>query len=416
MNFARRQTVTVAAFVVCLAVGCGASSSKSLLGTGGVAAGGTGGTGGSARDAGKEQDVVDASTASDATDDAAANDGTTASDASTNDASTGSDATDASVDGAAADAHPSTDAAAPACTPGEVRCGSSGNRQRCGDARTWTDESYVCTVKLAGSSDNDVMCALKADGTINCWATGPVDGFSYQQGAMLRARAPQVRWRDIAVSDGQGSVCGLDMSGAMACWSTIYDQPPPVLSGTFKALVTSIYGTCGVSHPGGTLVCSSTGLLPDAVNGPYAQITLASDSVYGLTEDGALHAPSYVKAALPPGPFRELVSNNQLACVIDFEGRISCYSGDAASPPPPADLGFRGVALDYHYQHACAIKADGTLTCWTVRAGAPDLTPPAGRFVQIAAEFRGMCAIAVDGTTACWAPPAAGGFEPPAGW
>jgi len=371
------------ALVACLAVGCGASSSTSFVGSGGVATGGLGGT--------------------------------TAPEVDTN-ATAAGDARGDTSDLSVSDVDPSADATAPACTPGDVRCGTSGRRQRCGDARTWTEESYVCTVKLAGSTDTDVMCALKADGTINCWATGPVDGFAYQQAVMLRARAPQGRWRDIAVSDGEGSMCALDMGGAMACWSTIYDQPPPVLSGTFSRLVTSIYGTCGVSHPGGTLVCSSMALLPDAVKGPYARITLASDSVYGLTEDGVLHAPVYVKTALPPGPFRDLVSNNQLACVIDPEGRISCYSGDATSPPPPVDLGFRGVALDYHSQHACAIKADGTLTCWTVRAGAADLTPPAGRYVQIAGEVRGMCAIAVDGTTSCWAAPAAGGFEAPAGW
>ena len=58
-------------------------------------------------------------------------------------------------------------------------------------------------------------------------------------------------------------------------------------------------------------------------------------------------------------------------------------------------------AFSVGWNHACAIKGDGTLACWGSNLYG-QATPPAGRYVHVSSGERHSCAIREDGTRTCW--------------
>ncbi|MBX3031759.1 MAG: putative Ig domain-containing protein, partial [Chloroflexi bacterium] len=87
------------------------------------------------------------------------------------------------------------------------------------------------------------------------------------------------------------------------------------------------------------------------------------------------------------------------ACAIAADGTLTCWgANDAGQATPPAGT---FIALSAGPATACAIAADGTLACW----GADDAgqaTPPAGSYISVGVGTTQACAIGVDGTPTCW--------------
>ena len=332
----------------------------------------------------------------------------------TTDAAIASDAPIATDAHAASDAPAVTDSApeAPGCAAGDARCGASGRRQRCNASGAWDEEDYVCTVALSGSSDYNTMCALKADGRLNCWAAGD---WQNMQAATMVTEAPAARtWKQISVGDGAYKMCAVDTKGKAACWSSDR-QPGAVPAGTYASLSFSDYGSCAISDTGSP-TCFGGVTLPADFTGRFTHIVTANTLVYGIDDNGSLHAPSWTLAAYPAGKYVQLVANNGASCAIRDDGSLFCFPTEAMLPPP-SDAVFTQVATTYGNEHGCAIRRDGTLACWLGNASGPPLEPaPPGSYVHIAGAYSAICGIRGDGTTACWNRPGVDALVAPAGW
>src|SRR3977135_1034603 len=60
-----------------------------------------------------------------------------------------------------------------------------------------------------------------------------------------------------------------------------------------------------------------------------------------------------------------------------------------------------GEVISSGLYHSCALKSDGTATCWGLN-GSGQATAPGGTFLAISAGGSHTCAIHSDGTAACW--------------
>ena len=91
------------------------------------------------------------------------------------------------------------------------------------------------------------MCAIKADGRLNCWAAGD---WQNMQAAKMVAEAPGASgWRQISVGDGAYRLCAVNTTGIASCWS--YDrQQIAVPPATYSSLSFSDYGSCALSQTG----------------------------------------------------------------------------------------------------------------------------------------------------------------------
>jgi hypothetical protein len=298
------------------------------------------------------------------------------------------------------------------CATGEARCAPSGRRQRCNAAGAWDEEEYVCTVALSGSSDYGVMCALKADGRLNCWAAGD---WGNMQAASMVMEAPAARtWKQISVGDGAFEMCAVDTQGKAACWSFTH-QTIPVPAGSYASLSFSDYGSCAISDSG-IPTCFGGVTLPADFTGRFTHIVTANALVYGIDENGGLHAPSWTLAAYPPGKYVHLIANNGASCAIRDDGSLFCVPTETLSPPP-SNADFTQVATTYGNDHGCAIRRDGTLACWLGNVSQAPLPPaPPGRYVHIAGAYSAICGIRTDGTTVCWNRPGVDPLVAPAGW
>lgn len=62
--------------------------------------------------------------------------------------------------------------------------------------------------------------------------------------------------------------------------------------------------------------------------------------------------------------------------------------------------------------HACAVRSDGSLSCWGADANGQS-SPPGGTFSQVTAGGEHSCAIKSGGTQACWGEDLYGQSTPP---
>jgi hypothetical protein len=94
-------------------------------------------------------------------------------------------------------------------------------------------------------------------------------------------------------------------------------------------------------------------------------------------------------------------------CAIRTDGTLTCwgFDGEGRLSPPAGAY----VSVDAFGQ--CAIRTDRTLACWGTGGSEP--APPPGTYVAVSGAWSGPCAIRTDGTLTCWGPE--GGPPPPAG-
>ncbi len=88
-------------------------------------------------------------------------------------------------------------------------------------------------------------------------------------------------------------------------------------------------------------------------------------------------------------------------CILGTDGTIAC-AGDTTRPEamPPTGT-FRAVAAAPG--RSCAIKPDGTLTCWGISGADGHLDAPAGKYSKLALGEFNECAIREgDGQVVCW--------------
>src|SRR5438094_598397 len=90
-------------------------------------------------------------------------------------------------------------------------------------------------------------------------------------------------------------------------------------------------------------------------------------------------------------------------CAIKSNGTATCWGLNTdGQASPTATLGTL-IALSSGGSHSCAIKSDGTAVCWGLN-NYGQATPPAGLgpIISISAGHVQTCAIKSNGTSVCW--------------
>ena len=138
--------------------------------------------------------------------------------------------------------------------------------------------------------------------------------------------------------------------------------------------------------------------------------------------------PAWVDAGDPPAPATATSGHQVVAvsagaatdwggghtCALKPDGTITCWGSNGTSQSvPPAGI---FTAVSAGGLHTCGIRADGTLACWGTDGDVGGLSrPPTGTFVAVSAGGSLTCAIATDGTASCWTGNAGNDVTPPPG-
>jgi hypothetical protein len=229
-------------------------------------------------------------------------------------------------------------------------------------ANTMTRQSGVATPRPGTYADIDTgparACGLRADGAVFCWgndefgAATPPSGRFVEVGAgcalredrsvvcwgedgLGQASPPGGRWDHIAVGDTHR--CAWTEAGALRCWGSsakaLQRMPREAREAGIARLDIGKYGACA----------------------------LGRDRRARCWGDRKL----FKAFDAPPVEFLDVATDGDVACGVTLDGGISCWSAwmsEAVVRDRPRDSGY--VAIDLGSSHACALRSDGSATCW----------------------------------------------------
>jgi alpha-tubulin suppressor-like RCC1 family protein len=285
--------------------------------------------------------------------------------------------------------------------------------------------SGVAAVTAGGSH----ACALLTDGTARCWGSNAFGELGDGQpfGTDETGVGPvRVALSGIAaLAAGGGQTCALLADGTVSCWGndqwgelgsgprTLFDSTPTPVPGLAGAVGIAATGrspqdpevddeySCALGA-GGQPFCWGADEGGELGDGGNADFVLSPVAVVGVT--GAT----------------QLALGGQHACALLADQTATCWGSDLAmsEPTPTAVAGLTSVAaLAAGALHTCALLRDGTVSCWgdntfgQLGTGTTSFTPTAapgtpvsglGGVTAIAAGGDHTCALLGDGTVRCW--------------
>ena len=117
------------------------------------------------------------------------------------------------------------------------------------------------------------------------------------------------------------------------------------------------------------------------------------------------HMAAFINRALdlvvfpPPRRFTAVDSGGEHTCALRTDGTVSCWGNNDYGQANAPDGQFEAVTLSL--EHTCGLRTDGTVECWGAsvygRTDAPD-----GRFDAVSAGRWYTCGLRADGTVVCW--------------
>jgi alpha-tubulin suppressor-like RCC1 family protein len=222
-------------------------------------------------------------------------------------------------------------------------------------------------------------CALMGDGSVRCWGISEEDD---EAGAWAfgQTEAPDERMQEIAA--GGFHTCGIEQTtGRVTCWGRNdvgQSQPPP---GRFESVVAGQFHTCGL-RDSGRVTCwgLGSGGVDDA-----RRLQTGGDGAETLGQTPrrfrAFSMSQTVGLIKEYGPISE-AERKAMQVASSVRSEAGRYMSAAESWGVPTLLGERarlGRAVDAH-----------------------QASPPAGKFVKLAAGRATTCGIEADGRTVCW--------------
>ncbi|WP_420619287.1 RCC1 domain-containing protein [Candidatus Poriferisocius sp.] len=257
-------------------------------------------------------------------------------------------------------------------------------------------------ISASGIDRQDYFCAIRTDGTIDCWGSfGPFDSYEsnriylyshteYQQLDQYRRsiirpvpHSSAGRYTAIAVDN---TICAVRTDQTIACWGhTGHGQADPP-AGQYTAIATGQGHSCAI-RTDGTIDC------------------WGSRNVWWPDADLIIDPPA--------GQYTAIAAGDYHSCAIGTDQTINCWGWLPSERDYHAPAG-QYTAIATSNVHSCAIRTDGTIDCWGHnRYGQTDA--PAGQYTAIATGDVHSCAIRTDGTIDCWGNNVFGWPDAPAG-
>ena len=228
--------------------------------------------------------------------------------------------------------------------------------------RNWID------VSTSGST----ACAIEEGGALTCWVSGV---------ASLANVPTAGNWREVSVDQYYG--CAISATdNQVTCWrfTNVFNlgQATP-LPGAFRSISAGAVQTCGI-RTNGTIGCWG-----GWANNPTAAIPAGNNWV-------------------------SVKSNYNRACALNTSNELICFGEQVSPQQVLGSAPVRDFSLS-SYLGVCALRPDNTIVCGNLNpTGFSDDcttaewgTLPTGTFSAIeSASNCGGCALRTDGTTSCW--------------
>jgi cysteine-rich repeat protein len=286
-----------------------------------------------------------------------------------------------------------------------VACwGSPYNYEDYGQALPPSDNDFV-DVSLSGRH----ACGLHTDGRATCWGAGTPDRFPAQSPHFGQGTppAPAQGGLFLDVAAAKFHSCGVRPDGRVLCWGdvTTAGATPPVQCGN------------GVVNPGEACDDGNT------VGGDGCAASCLSGEVCGndvkdpgeVCDDGSLTSgsPYDFCNACTTSTQCSVSCDDGNDCTVESgcDGQLGCLrsnAADGASCRSGAGACLSGVCvtpkLDAGFNSTCAIDRSGKLQC----LGGLSANMPTGKFIDVtvynASDIDLACALRADGTWSCWTP------------
>lgn len=270
------------------------------------------------------------------------------------------------------------------------------------------------------SAGSDHTCALSTTGNLRCWGGNSNDESTVGSGL----------GKLNAIRAGSSATCVVDSSSKVRCWGlnpdNMRDSPdfPPVKI-KVTALVSGSTHSCALSE-GHTLYCwgdtKPAGEIRDVEKVTAGGTNTCFITTLGTsTCSGPIH--DFTPSAMKLGIGGHIATSQTYTCAkyeeAQFNGQSGCWSSIAYQNdilvPKPANL--NGISkLSISRNAACAIKADGYLTCWGLDyAGLVNTGNYSGvKFSDLSGGGGFFCGLKLDGNQAeCWGDNDFGQSSPP---
>lgn len=245
---------------------------------------------------------------------------------------------------------------------------------------------------------NVSTCALKTDGTAECWGDDDV--------WMADHTSPPSGVRFKTISAGALHVCGLTVEdGSPICWGSneFGASSPPVGLQGLSVLSTGQNNTCALQSDG-TPVCWGEGekLHPNSRDA-FKLLTTGLGDPCGIRTDGAVVCWFEEYRGFPvDNAYTTLEASPNTICGLLKSGTLRC-GGNRGNIYQAAAEGYEFKAISIGSNHACGLRDDGRPVCWgSITMVGKATSPDNESFVKISAGLRHTCGLRHNGTLLYW--------------
>ena len=276
------------------------------------------------------------------------------------------------------------------------------------------------------AAGDTMACAVRTDGTVACWGTGPLgDGAS--EGGVHPVEVTGIG-DAVQVAVGDRHACARRSGGTVSCWG-VGDQGQ-MGNGAFDdqlepVAVTGIATATDIDAFGQTTCARLTD----------ATVRCWGDNAFGKLGDGTT-TDSAVPLTIPGiSDAYSLAVQDAAVCVALSTLEVSCWGrngfgelgtgtiGGSSTTPVLVSGITSAIEVDGGQHHACARLTDGTARCWgynisgqlgdgtTINRGGPVAVSGLAGAASIDAGKLHTCATLADGSVRCWGSNAQGAVD-----